>query len=139
MDNPPMTRRQKNVRLHGLATIVAFVAFLAVGIGELEIADLSLPVGVIAVLTMFIAILVMFFTRNADEYTAAIWRAGTSFAFVITAAIMLFTPFVEGVYDGFTQAHSGTPAQQDLQLNGLAVVVAAFFLGNAWARLRGTA
>ena len=88
---------------------------------------------------MFVAILAMFATRNADEYTAAVWRAGTSLAFVITAAVMLFTPMAEGFYLGFAEAHNGVTTERDLKLDGFIVVVAAFFVGNAWARVRGTA
>ena len=138
MTNPPMTKRQKRVRTHNVATVIALLSFVGIAIGSSALAEMPLPISAILVLLMFVAILVMFATRNADEYTAAVWRAGTSLAFVITAAVMLFTPLAEGFYDGFTQAHTGVPTERDLRLDGFIVVVASFFVGNAWARIRGT-
>ena len=139
MTNLPLTKRQKRVRSHNGATLVALLSFLGIAVGDAILGTLSLPISAIIVLLMFVAIVVMFATRNADEYTAAVWRAGTSLAFVITAAVMLFTPLAEGFYDGFTQAHTGDATERDLKLDGFIVVVAAFFVGNAWARIRGTA
>lgn len=139
MTKPPLTKRQLRVRTHNGATLVALLSFLGIAVGDAILGTLSLPISAIIVLLMFVAIVVMFVTRNADEYTAAVWRAGTSLAFVITAAVMLFTPLAEGFYDGFTQAHTGVATERDLKLDGFIVVVAAFFVGNAWARIRGTA
>ena len=138
MTHPPMTKRQKRVRSHNVATLVALLSFIGIAIGSSAFAEVSLPISALLVLMMFVAILVMFATRNADEYTSAVCRAGTSLAFVITAAVMLFTPLAEGFYDGFTQAHTGVPTERGLKLDGFIVVVASFFVGNAWARIRGT-
>ena len=138
MINPPLTKRQKRVRTHNGTTMVALLSFLGIAVGDAFLGTLSLPLSAIFGLLMFVAIVVMFATRNADEYTAAVWRAGTSLAFVITAAVMLFTPFFEGVYDGYTNAHTGVASERDLKLDGFIVVVASFFVGNAWARIRGT-
>ena len=138
MTNPPMTKRQKRVRSHNVATLVALLSFIGIAIGSSAFAQVSLPISALLVLMMFVAILVMFATRNSDEYTSAVWRAGTSLAFVITAALMLFMPLAEGFYDGFSQAHTGVPTELELRLDGFIVVVASFFVGNAWARIRGT-
>ena len=75
-------------------------------------------------------------TRNADEYVAAIWRAGTSTAFVFTAAVLIFVPFLEGFFDGLMGLEKG----QDIDASDASemVIIAAFFIANAWARLRGT-
>ena len=138
MTNSPMTKRQKRVRMHNFATLAAFLSLVGIAVGDAIYGTHNVPISTIFVLLMFVAILVMFATRNADEYTAAVWRAGTSMAFVITATVMLLIPFFEGVYDGYTQAHTGVATERDLQLEGFIVVVAAFFVGNAWARIRGT-
>lgn len=139
MSDRPITKRQKLVRTHNFATLVALLSFVGIVLGAVGVEALALPASIAFVFAMFVAILVMFRTRNADEYTAAVWRAATSLAFVITAGVMLLTPIVEGVYDGYMQAHTGRRTERDLTLDGFVVVIAAFFTGNAWARLRGTA
>lgn len=136
-----MTKRQKQVRIHNAATLLALLSFAGVVLVSAELFGLSisLPLAMVSVLLMFSSILVTFATRNADEYTAAMWRAGTSLAFVITAAVMLFAPLAEGFHDGLTQAHGAGVRKRELQIEGIIIVIAAFFVGNAWARIRGTA
>lgn len=136
MPNTTMTTRQKRVRRHNVATLVALLTFLAIALQSFSDIDLQPAANAFVVIAMFIAVLVMFFTRNADEYVAAIWRSGTSVAFVLTAAVVLFTPFFEGMYDGFV----GNPRGQETDLSSIMslVVIGSFFLANGWARLRGT-
>ncbi|MEW4448032.1 hypothetical protein [Qipengyuania sp. JC766] len=134
MANPPPTKRQKQVRTHNVATLIALLTFIVITLGATEIVAIPIAINALTVVLMFVAIVVMFASRNADEYTAAVWRTGTSLAFVITASVMLFTPVLEGFFDGLFRAGR----EHDLKLDGFIVVVATFFLGNAWARLRGT-
>ena len=136
MTDKPLTLREKRVRKHNVATLAALLSFVAYVANKLSGADSAEAVTVIAILVMFSAILVMYATRNADEYVAAIWRSGTSSAFVMTAGVLLMLPFFEGFYDGIT----GGDRKQDLTLPldaGL-VLIGTFFLGNGWARWRGT-
>lgn len=136
MTDKPHTPREKRVRRHNAATLAALLSFVAYVAIKLSGGESIEPVKVIAVLVMFPAILVMYATRNADEYVAAIWRSGTSSAFVMTVAVLLVLPFFEGFYDGIT----GGDRKQDLTLPldaGL-VLIGTFFLGNGSARWRGT-
>lgn len=136
MSDKPLTKREKNVRRHNVATLLALLSFLTVAVNSLPGVALPLPLNVVAVLIMFVAIIVMFATRNADEYVAAIWRSGTSAAFVLTAAVVVFAPFFEGMYDGFM----GNERNRDMDLSGATtlVVIGSFFIANGWTRFRGT-
>ena len=136
MTAKPLTKREKSVRRHNLATLLALLSFVFIAIDSLELVALPLGVSAIVVLVLFASIITMFVTRNADEYTAALWRIGTSAAFVITASFILFLPFFEGMYDGFMGAHRG----QDYDASDMSEVIlmGSFFIANAWARLRGT-
>lgn len=136
MTDKPLTNRERSVRRHNVATLLAFVCLAWIFAATLVDTPALMAFNALAVLVMFAAIIVMFVTRNADEYIAAIWRSGTSVAFVITAAVFLFLPFFEGMYDGFM----GAQRNQDIDLSASAslVLMGSFFLGSAWTRLRGT-
>ena len=136
MNDTPMTKRQKRVRRHNVATLVAFLTFTTVVVQSLYGDVFHMAANALLVFAMFIAIIVMFTTRNADEYVAAIWRTGTSAAFVLTAAVVVFTPVFEGVYDGL-MAHERN-RDIDLSTDMMLLVIGSFFLANGWARLRDT-
>ena len=136
MNDTPMTKRQKRVRRHNVATLVAFLTFTTVVVQSLYGDVFHMAANALLVFAMFIAIIVMFATRNDDEYVAALWRTGTSAAFVLTAAVVVFTPVFEGVYDGL-MAHERN-RDIDLSTDMMLLVIGSFFLANGWARLRGT-
>ncbi|MCA0908854.1 hypothetical protein [Qipengyuania gaetbuli] len=137
MTAKPLTKREKSVRRHNIATLLALMAFIALVVRSTELVTLPGAVNFVAIMTLFVAIITMFRTRNADEYVAAIWRAGTSTAFIITAAVLIFLPFTEGFIDGLMGYENG----QDIDASDASemVIIASFFIANAWARLRGTA
>ena len=136
MTAKPLTKREKSVRRHNIATLLALTAFIALVVRSTELVTLPGAVNFMAIMTLFVAIVTMFMTRNADEYVAAIWRAGTSTAFIITAAVLIFLPFTEGFIDGLMGYENG----QDIDASDASemVIIASFFFANAWARLRGT-
>ena len=137
MTAKPLTKREKSVRYHNIATLLAFTAFVTLVVRSSELVSLPDTVNFVAMMTLIVAIITMFRTRNADEYVAAIWRAGTSTAFIITAAALIFLPFIEGFIDGLMGYENG----QDIDASDASemVIIASFFIANAWARLRGTA
>ncbi|WP_226700866.1 hypothetical protein [Qipengyuania gaetbuli] len=136
MTAKPLTKREKSVRRHNIATLLALTAFIALLVRSTELVTLPETVNFVAIMTLFFAVITMFMTRNADEYVAAIWRAGTSTAFVFTAAVLIFLPFTEGFIDGLMGYENG----QDIDASDASemVIIASFFVANAWARLRGT-
>lgn len=137
MTAKPLTKREKSVRRHNIATLLALTAFIALVVRSTEVVTLPETVNFVAIMTLFFAVITMFMTRNADEYVAAVWRAGTSTAFVFTAAVLIFVPFTEGFIDGLMGYENG----QDIDASDASemVIIASFFIANAWARLRGTA
>ena len=136
MTAKPLTKREKSVRRHNIATVLALTAFITLVVRSTELVTLPEMVNFVAIMTLFFAVITMFMTRNADEYVAAIWRAGTSTAFVFTAAVLIFVPFTEGFIDGLMGIENG----QDIDASDASemVIIASFFVANAWARLRGT-
>lgn len=130
------TKRQKRVRTHNVATIIAFGTFIAI-IGEaFGLFVLTEPVVTLVVIGMLGSVLVMFATRNADEYTASLWRIGTSAAFVCTVAIVHFVPFFEGFLAGLTDAPQ-RPKSEPWHLSAVSLL-GFYFIANALARIRGT-
>ena len=131
------TRREKLARRHNLATLFALLSFVVLLTGSTEIIQLGEAIRTIAILTLFATVITMFMTRNADEFIAAIWRAGTSVAFVFTAGALIMLPFAEGLFDGLMGIENG----QDLDASDASefLIIASFFIANGWARLRGTA
>lgn len=83
----------------------------------------------------------MMFTRNADEYTRALWTAGASMAFAIMLVLFLTVPFFEGVYDGFTKARgSAEETARDIPaILTIACAIAGFYFGLFWKRFLGNA
>lgn len=90
------------------------------------------PIGaLIAVLACW----AMLVTRNADEYTRALWNTGASLAFATVLVLYIGLPFAEGLYDGL---RSDETSRRDIPAGfGVTIGIAAFFVGHAWKRLRG--
>ncbi|WP_369025274.1 hypothetical protein [Qipengyuania sp. RANM35] len=96
---------------------------------------LSGTVGTIWGMLFVLTVLVLFVTRNADEYVAALWRAGAGAAFIALIAWELFGPAMEGFIDGL----AGVEDNMDFPASaGPAVAYTAFFVAHTWARIRGT-
>lgn len=140
MNKPPLTPREKKVRRHNLATYAALSAFVGYFLGVYFPENMFAPYRIGFIFIMLAAIVVMFRTRNADEYTKAIWLSGTSVAFVATVAFMFFVPFLEGFFDGLIEGLSGRETERDLEVEKLvpSISLAAFFIASFWTRLRGT-
>lgn len=83
----------------GLAGLIAAIASL--------LASLPLVVAVTGGFAAWLAALFMLWARGADEYTQALWTAGTSVAFGSMLITFLALPFLEGVYDGVTSTENG--------------------------------
>ncbi|MDE1466689.1 hypothetical protein [Aurantiacibacter sp. D1-12] len=81
----------------------------------------------------------MWFTRKSDEYTLSLWSSGANAAFAAIVLWMLFAPFLEGVYDGFNSAHSGSESELDFPHEaGGFVALLAFYLTFNIKRLTGS-
>ncbi|WP_435417642.1 hypothetical protein WAB17_12330 [Parerythrobacter aurantius] len=139
MTKIPLTLREKRVRRHNWATGIALLSLTAFGV--LAAAQVGGGFRGFALVLLFPSVVIMFLTRDADEYIAAIWQYGTSVAFVVTVGAMLFVPAIEGFLDGLFEGFTERPTEQDIDIIGLTPVigVASFFLASAWARIRGTA
>lgn len=140
MNGKALTPREKRVRRHNVSTLVAFVSFVVWMVAFTAFEVEFGAVRGLASLLFLAALVVMFTTRNADEYTAAIWRAGTSLAFMVTVGFMFFAPFLEGFLDGLFEGITEQPTERDLDTGELLPLVAltSFFIANAWTRIRGT-
>lgn len=91
-----------------------------------------------AALLMIAALAVMFFTRKSDEYTSGLWSSGANAAFAVIVFGFVFAPFLEGVVDGFNQAHDGSEASLDMPLAAVSyLAIFVFFLTFNIKRLTG--
>lgn len=140
MTGKPLTQREKSVRRHNISTVLSAAAFAFYAAGVLPGITVPSAARLIALPILFLGVIVMYRTRNADEYIAAIWRSGTSVAFVATVAVMFFAPALEGFIDGITESLTEQPTGPDLPYAELLapVAIASFYIANLWARLRGT-
>lgn len=136
MTERPLSHREKQVRRHNVATVIAALTFAIALLAADGLIPALQPFRLPAYLVMLVAIIVMFRTRNADEYITAIWRSATNVAFVALVALLVFGPMLEGFWDGLT----GNERGQELTAAafGMPLALLSFFLGNLWARLRGT-
>lgn len=81
-----------------------------------------------------LAAIVMLWSRGADEYTQALWTAGASVAFGSMVVTFLGLPFLEGMYDGFTDTEGGPDIPTEVVL---LFAVLCFYIGVFAKRLRG--
>ena len=114
----------------GLAALLTVVIATAV--------DAPGGINVVAVLSLLVSLAVMFVTRKSDEYTLGLWSSGANAAFAVIVLWFLFTPFFEGVYDGYTRAQSGTESVQDFPTEGGSIAALfAFYVVFNFKRLTG--
>lgn len=110
------------VGLAGL--IVAFIAAMT---------DLSPMIRTTGAAIAVFAGWVMLFTRNADEYTRALWTAAASLAFATVLILYIGLPFIEGFMDGLDNVEA-----QDIPATAtIAIAIGAFYAGLFSKRLRG--
>lgn len=82
---------------------------------------------------LLVSLLTLLVRRLRDEYIQQLWNSGTSMAFAAVVIVFLFSPFIEGVIDGYSQA----PHQQDITAAFVGpVALLAFFIGFHFKWLR---
>ena len=119
-------------RMHLVLSHVAAVSFLVLVLSRFEI--IPTGYGVIGVTFGVLSIIVMFTTRNSDEWIASLWSAGANAGFMAAMAWLLFLPFAEGFFDGLL----GNDRQQDLPTNLASyVAMGAFLVAFNLKRIRG--
>ena len=127
-----MANKTKLARRHTIASYLGLLAFGAWIAAHYFGAPASF--GYVGIIVLLVAIIVMFATRNADEYVSSLWSTGANTAFLAIVAYLLFGPVIEGFYEGFTRTENGQSLPPDA---GAFVVLVAFFAGDFWKRLRG--
>ena len=100
--------------------------------------DLDPIFGSFSLFAVWLACVVMLFTRNADEYTQALWRSGTSWAYATLLILLLGLPFAEGFYDGAQTVEMGEKGERDIPSTAtIAVAILAYYVGFFVRKLRG--
>lgn len=122
--------RKNRAPLHlamGVVGLIAICTFAGV-----HTADGPAGIKVAATLTLLVSLGTMFVTRRSDEYTLGLWSAGANAAFAVIVVSMLFAPFLEGLYDGFTEALADTQEVQDFSADagGIGAILAFFIVFN---------
>lgn len=119
--------------LHLGAAVVGALCLIAVWLRHFD--ALPQPVGQAFGIAFVLSVWALFATRKADEYVAALWRKGATFAFMTLLVATLFAPFIEGFLDGLL----GFNRQQDFP-GDIAPDLAftGFFVAHFWGRIRGT-
>lgn len=119
--------------------LVGFASLLT--IMGLAVADLQNAVTIIAVLAMIGSLIVMFFTRNSDEYTAELWLSGANAAFISIVAWLLIGPLIMGFMEGYNAAHEGRdstkPEFDKLYAASSTIALFAFYITFHIKRLTG--
>ncbi|MDJ0641952.1 MAG: hypothetical protein QNJ15_03965 [Erythrobacter sp.] len=102
------------------------------GLAGLSIAAISLlvafpePAFLSGMILAVLSCLAMLWARNADEFTLALWTAGSSVAFGTMLLSFLGLPAAEGVFDGAT----GAERKQDIPASvPPALAIVAFYIG----------
>lgn len=115
-----------------------------------------LVVMLVCILSETYAVFAMFFKRDVDEFTQAIWQSGTTWAFFAAIVWLLLGIWVEALFlgaEGFSslEAHEAAqaqgldvgefepPKQEDSFIDRFAVhvILMAFFAGCQFKRIRG--
>lgn len=104
---------------------------------------LSVPLLLLALFTIIAstyAFIHLFIRRKTDEFTLAMWHAGTTFAFFAVIGWLLIGGLVEAVWEASIMAND--PELKDPEFNVIAdwaswVVCAAFFVGFHIKRVKG--
>lgn len=113
------TRMYLTAAVMGLAGTVTFMVAETFGLPAF-ISGLSVGI-------LLVALVLLLVRRLRDEYIEQLWNAGASWAFVAVVLTFIFTPFLEGFYDGITGAES----RQDLAMLEMIgpFALLAFFAG----------
>ncbi|MEL6529026.1 MAG: hypothetical protein AAFQ27_03640 [Pseudomonadota bacterium] len=129
-DGQPTPR--KAARAHLVCSHIAAVSFLVLiagrtGLIPQEIAVLGTTFGVVSIVVMFI-------TRNSDEWISSLWSSGANAGFVAAIGLLLILPYSEGFIDGLM----GNESRLDTP-HGLASYFAfgAFLIAYNLKRIRG--
>ncbi|QUL38754.1 hypothetical protein [Erythrobacter sp. JK5] len=119
-------------RMHLVLSHVAAVSFLVMVLSRFEVIPTSF--GVIGITFGVLSLVVMFTTRNSDEWIASLWSAGANAGFFAAMAWLLILPFAEGAYDGLL----ANERRQDLPTDLASfVAMGAFLVAFNLKRLRG--
>lgn len=130
--DPKATTNRDWARVHLNFGILAVVFLAVLLLARFEVIDGGF--GTIGVTGTALAILVMFTTRKADEYTESLWSAGANAGFMAAVSWLLLAPFVEGVWDGLTANENRMEWPTDI---GVYIAISAFLVAFNWKRLRG--
>ncbi|MEP2234851.1 MAG: hypothetical protein ABJM58_10670 [Alteripontixanthobacter sp.] len=132
MTSTAKTRLRDNPQVHLRGALIAIVSLAALLIGKSGV--LSFDISAFAVLGLITSLALMFISREADEYVAALWSAGTSAAFVVAVVWLLFAPVIEGFIDGLFAIEGG----MDFPVDFVSIAaLTAFLIAFYWRRLRG--
>ena len=131
----------------GDAGTVAFLTLVATGIASYrpmmnEIVFTPGWITNIAIVCMpviFVSFGYMFFRRNTDEYTHAIFVSAVTFAFFVVVFWALVGPIPETFYEQHLSAMSGEPVEDLNIVAGTTgeIAILAYFIGFHFKRLRG--
>ena len=114
----------KRTRLYLTAAVMGLVSTVLLTLAAtLEWPDFvtGLCVGV-----LLASLVLLLLRRFRDEYIEQLWNSGTSLAFSAVVVLFIFSPFLEGVFDGLIDAnHEPAIATEAIGL----VAVLAFFVG----------
>lgn len=104
---------------------LSHVAAVSLGVIALAVTHV-IPEGLALIGFVFgtLSVIVMYTTRNSDEWIAALWSAGANAGFVGAMAWLVIGPAVEGFYDGLTGSEPG----QDLPAEAASIVALVCFL-----------
>ncbi len=115
---------EKRTRMYLTSAVMGFVAtLLMIGAHLLDWPDFikGATIGL-----LLVSLVMLLLRRLRDEYIQQLWNSGTSLAFVAVVVVFVFSPFLEGVMDGFTQAVH----RQDISAAFIGpVALLAFFVG----------
>lgn len=113
--------------------------------GELTTGDLWfgmswLLLAVVILVCLSYSFIYMVWRRRTDEFTLAMWHSGTTVAFFVAIAWLLFGTFVESLFEGLAAAQDPNYTGSEMTVVdawSLPVILAGFFVGFHFKRLRG--
>ena len=90
-------------------------------------------IGTIGGVIAFLCCWVLLSTRNADEFTQALWTSAASLAFTSLLLMMIVWPFLEGVVAGLRGIDDAEPSFAGI----IGCAIVAFYIGLFWKRFTG--
>ncbi len=90
-------------------------------------------IGMVGGVIAFLCCWVLLSTRNADEFTQALWTSAASLAFTSLLLMMIVWPFLEGLVAGFRGINDGEPSFAGI----IGCAIIAFYVGLFWKRMKG--